>query len=120
MGQAFDETGKPMGDGAVGGSFREVLDKLERAHPDAAEYRLRHIVGSGAPDAPQVEMPRYRCHKEVQAVKISGIVNNNPIHRQDDDGARLLVPADPQYGAFLVSAEFMRKHDPKPGGYYVR
>jgi hypothetical protein len=39
MGQAFDKTGAFLGE-AQADSMREVLEKLERAHPDAAEVRI--------------------------------------------------------------------------------
>lgn len=39
MGQAFDETGRVLGE-ASGATLREVLDKLEQAHPEAAEIRI--------------------------------------------------------------------------------
>ncbi len=37
----------------------------------------------------QTPMPKYRCHKEVWALKIADVI------------------------------KYVRKHDPKPGGYYV-
>ena len=58
------------------------------------------------------EMPKYKSHKEVWALKIKFGVNQN-------DGSALLTPEDPDYAAFEVSAEYMAKHLPEPGGYYV-
>jgi hypothetical protein len=57
------------------------------------------------------EMPRYRCHKEVHALKIKGI-------EQRDDG-NYLVPDDARYAAFWLDPAFINKHNPQPGGYYV-
>lgn len=65
---------------------------------------------------PQVvrEMPKYRCHKEVHALKIAHIAA-----WQTDVGGGILTPAEPGYAPFSVSAEYMNKHNPQVGGYYV-
>jgi len=59
------------------------------------------------------EMPRYKCHKEVWALKLSGVA---PVNQ---DGTNWLYPEDKRYAGFLVSAEYMQKHKPTVGGYYV-
>lgn len=62
------------------------------------------------------EMPRYKSHKIVHALKIRNVI----VHKDDDpESPVLLIPEDPIYAAFRVDAEYARKHDPKPGGYYV-
>ena len=53
------------------------------------------------------EMPRYRCHKEVHALKIMLIEGNT------------ITPADEGYGSFQVSADYIFRHKPVIGGYYV-
>lgn len=58
------------------------------------------------------EMPRYRCHKEVHALKIKEVIV------QPANG-HMIVPEDPHYAAFQISNEFLEKHDPKAGGYFV-
>jgi len=59
---------------------------------------------------PNSEMPRYKCHKEAHALKISSLF--------DDGGTtRLLVEAP--FSPIEVSAAWVAKHDPKAGGYYV-
>lgn len=73
-------------------------------------------------DCGMMEMPRYKCHKEVWALKISGID-----HKENPDKTGCSVSAS--YGAFLhtedgfaaieVTPEFMIKHKPEVGGYYV-
>ena len=65
-----------------------------------------------------LEMPRYRCHKEVWALKIARVVDQNDLGSVDD-GARILEPADIGYGSIRVNRDWMLKHDPQPGGYYV-
>lgn len=59
-----------------------------------------------------VEMPKYRCHKQVHALKIRDL-------RTNPDGSIFIVPEESGYAPFEVSAEFVRKHQPQAGGYYV-
>lgn len=61
----------------------------------------------------QMEMPKYRSHKEVWALKIETITVL-------DDGSADIVPADERFGTFKVSKEYVDKHKPKKGGYYVQ
>jgi hypothetical protein len=65
------------------------------------------------------EMPRYACHKEVWALKINAI-------RQSDQptdsvgGSWLLDVEEPGYAPIEVShADYVLKHSPHAGGYYV-
>lgn len=60
-----------------------------------------------------IEMPKYKCHKEVWALKIKHIslADNN-------EGAEL-TPEEKDYAPFSVSQEYMDKHKPEIGGYYV-
>lgn len=58
------------------------------------------------------EMPRYRCHKEVQALKIDSV---NLLH----NGDAVIMPAAEGYPSFQVCAEWVNKHKPEAGGYYV-
>jgi hypothetical protein len=59
------------------------------------------------------EMPRYKCHKEVWALKLSGVAPQN------EDGSTWLYPENKIYAPFLVGAEYVKKHRPTVGGYYV-
>lgn len=69
------------------------------------------------------EMPKYQCHKQVWALKIGEIRH----HANPDESGRTaaasygatIKPTDPNYGEFDVPAEFMMKHKPVVGGYYV-
>lgn len=60
------------------------------------------------------EMPKYKCHKEVWALKIDSLKARVP-----DDGTLLLTPAEQGYAAFILDADFVAKHKPETGGYYV-
>lgn len=55
----------------------------------------------------EAELPRYRCHKEVHALKIARVAGT------------LLVPADPRFAPFDVPEGFVERHRPEAGGYYV-
>lgn len=57
------------------------------------------------------ELPKYHCHKEVQAVKIAEI--------QPNTFGWSIVPEDRRFDPFFVADEYFHKHKPKPGGYYV-
>jgi hypothetical protein len=64
------------------------------------------------------EMPKYRSHKTVWALKIASVVDpTNP--GDETDGSRVLTFEDSEYAPMRVAHAFVRKHDPKAGGYYV-
>jgi hypothetical protein len=68
-----------------------------------------------------VEMPRYRCHKEVWALQIAAIefdLDRKEPNEEGEEGATI-TPAEKGYAPFRVSAEYVRKHKPQVGGYYV-
>jgi hypothetical protein len=76
-------------------------------------------------------MPLYDCHKQVWALKIAAIEVVRPTIDQlqaildtkdtesDPIPGGIITPADHGFGAFFVSKEFMDKHNPQVGGYYV-
>jgi len=59
------------------------------------------------------ELPRYKCHKEVWALKIKKI---NQVHIE---GFATLHFEEDGYASVDVESEWKRKHDPQAGGYYV-
>ena len=103
MGEAYDRTGAFLG-AVEAESKREVFEKLQKHYADVAE------------------MPRYRCHKEVYALKIGSFEFDCDLARIQDretDGSVKFTPTDSRYAPIRLDADFMRKHNPKPGGYYV-
>lgn len=60
------------------------------------------------------EMPKYISHKTVWALKIKEV---QPVNA-DETGAYLDVEED-GYARIRVDADFMSKHSPEAGGYYV-
>lgn len=72
---------------------------------------------------PKREMPRYKCHKEVWALKIAAIAHKkNPDVTGQSASASygaVIEPTEFGYAPFEVSAEYVIKHRPEAGGYYV-
>jgi len=66
------------------------------------------------------EMPRYKCVKEVWALKIAEIKQDGEGENRETDGSAMITPADEGFAPFKVSAAYMNKHKPQVGGYYVR
>lgn len=65
------------------------------------------------------ELPKYKCYKEVWALKIKAIDRDNPGENQETDGSAMITPEDSRYAAFKVDHAYMSKHKPEVGGYYV-
>ncbi|ABM32319.1 Gp49 family protein [Paracidovorax citrulli] len=70
------------------------------------------------------ELPRYQSHKHVWALKIKDVAHNpNPdrtgLSCSSSYGA-MIYPEEQEYPPFEVSAEYVNKHRPQPGGYYVQ
>lgn len=60
------------------------------------------------------EMPLYKCHKEVRALKmVAGTAQ--------EDGSVIIQPADETFASFLADAEFGKRFNggPDDAGYYV-
>lgn len=64
----------------------------------------------------QTTMPRYQSHKKVWALKIASIA----IEVEGDTGTTIITPADEGFSPFVVNAEYVDKHKPHPGGYFVQ
>lgn len=75
------------------------------------------------------EMPRYKCHKEVWALKIKEII----YHAHEDPSVSIaefastdefqgghIMPEDDGYGPVPFDAAYYHKHKPEAGGYYVQ
>ncbi len=65
----------------------------------------------------QREMPQYKCHKEVWALKIKDIAHDTAV--SGGPNAATITPEGEGYGPFIVDAAYMAKHKPVVGGYYV-
>ena len=68
------------------------------------------------------EMPRYRSHKEVWALKIKTVELDSvkaQAENRETDGSATITPEEEGYAPFRVDHEYVRKHNPQAGGYYV-
>mgnify|MGYP006286778079 CR=1 FL=1 len=69
------------------------------------------------------ELPKYRSHKEVHALKIAHIEHlPNPDKSGQSAAASygaIITPEEDGYAPFEVSPEYIMKHRPQVGGYYV-
>ncbi len=70
-------------------------------------------------DGTIAEMPKYKCHKEVWALKISAIERSEGSPEQESDGSATLSFEDDGFAPIKVDWEYMCKHKPQAGGYYV-
>lgn len=58
------------------------------------------------------QLPAYKSHKTVWALKIRAIVPN-------PEGGFTITPNNPNFDPFTVSNDYWTKHNPHPGGYWV-
>ncbi len=73
-------------------------------------------------NAAQAEMPKYKCHKEVWALKIKEVqldVDEARKEGRETTGGAIIVPEDEGYAPFEVDSDYIHKHQPQSGGYYV-
>lgn len=71
-----------------------------------------------------IELPKYKCTKEVWALKIKDI-NKHEFLKDPKTGNRpdnyyTIVPENNRYMPFNVDENYWNKHQPKTGGYYVQ
>lgn len=60
------------------------------------------------------ELPLYQCHKKVRALQI------REIHRAPNgEPGAYIYPAEPGYAPFHVTEEWLKRHLPSAGGYFV-
>ncbi len=95
---------------------------------DIERQRQRNAAIPVDEPGPTVEMPRYKCHKEVWALKIKQVIKHahpDPLFNDamfeaspEFQGAHLFFE-DAGYGPVPVEANWYRKHNPEAGGYYV-
>ncbi len=106
-----------MGHPAATGDFADYEESSE------TQSIKEHNRTMSIADQTAMEMPRYACHKEVWALKISAIVLDSDLAQRDGnretDGSALLYPNEPGYAPVKVTHQYMRKHQPKIGGYFV-
>lgn len=90
--------------------MQEVSYSEQKAVEDFIKQRNPNITGNVQA---QAEMPKYLCHKQVWALKISAI-EFDAVHR-----CTRLIPVESGYAPVVVDQQWMAKHQPVAGGYYV-
>jgi len=68
------------------------------------------------------EMPKYKSHKIVHALKIKAIeLDTEKAFKEDreTDGGAIIIPIEEGYVPFKVEHAYISKHKPQVGGYYV-
>lgn len=68
------------------------------------------------------EMPKYKSHKEVWALKIDKIeldIDKASKENRETDGSAVLYPMEQGYATIRVDRAYYLRHSPKAGGYYV-
>lgn len=65
------------------------------------------------------QLPKYKCYKEVWALKIKEIKRDGEGENRETDGSATIIPEESQYAPFKVDHDYMFKHKPQVGGYYV-
>ena len=63
-------------------------------------------------------MPKYKCHKEVWALRIRNVYTKSE-PGQDHLESTFLSFMDDNYADIEVDEEYISKHLPQIGGYYV-
>lgn len=69
-----------------------------------------------------VEMPRYKCHKTVWALKIKHIeydYEKASSENRETDGSAMITPEEDGFAPFRVKSQYLNKHAPQVGGYYI-
>ena len=71
-----------------------------------------------------MNLPKYKCHKVVGALKIARISRNWGKEAHEGYATRVLtgavlIPTDDRYDPIMVAASYVTKHTPQSGGYYV-
>lgn len=57
------------------------------------------------------QLPQYQCHKKVWALKIKSI--------KAEPQGWTVTPEDEGFAPFVVDSDYVKKHNPRAGGYYV-
>lgn len=67
----------------------------------------------------EAEMPRYKSHKEVRALKIRHVEYDKAPEGQDRSAWLRLTFVEPQYAPIKIPPEMFARYEPVVGDYYV-
>ena len=71
----------------------------------------------------QIEMPKYKSHKSVWALKIKEISFDSDLAKKENretTGCATITPEEKGYVPFEVNCQYVHKHKPEVGGYFVQ
>lgn len=89
------------------------------SNADAVALGMGPITDARDKPSIQTEMPKYECHKRVWALKIKAIRQTDG-ESNFEGGSWLLDVEEPGYAPIEVShRDYVLKHSPYAGGYYV-
>ena len=103
----------------------QCCDDCDCLEPNLSfEDQVKNLSKKSEPEIHGVsmEMPKYKCIKDVLALKIKSIVFDSDLAAQsgrETDGSATFTPEDDRFAPIKLSAEFVHKHKPVKGGYYV-
>lgn len=100
---------KSVDNGQVSDKFEEMVKKLSAKNETEV-----HCVS--------MELPKYKCIKDVWALKIKSIVFDSDLAHQEKretDGSATFTPEDDRFAPIPLPSEYVHKHKPVEGGYYV-
>ena len=97
------------------GKREEFLDSMSKQEPQQTPAQQEKRGNMSVAMSP---MPKYKCHKEVWALKIKEVVENTP-PSETPQAAQILLVFD-RFAPMPISNEFYAKHNPQKGGYFVR
>lgn len=99
--------------------FKEISMK-DRMAEFQKRFRAQDEAQAAASSGASRPMPRYKCHKEVWALKIRDIqqspANQVALHLGGD---WVITPEEEAYAPFPIGHEWYAKHKPQVGGYFV-
>lgn len=102
---------------------QEFISEREEKSLDNQKDWLRKMEGViGAKKEVIKQMPKYKCIKEVWALKIKSIVFDSDLAREagrTTDGTAIITPEGCSYAPIKLDASYVDKHKPEAGGYYV-
>lgn len=78
---------------------------------------MKEVTDLGCTATPM--LPEYQSHKKVWALKIKAIKRDGEGENRDSDGSAIITPEEHGYDPFEVDAEYIHKHKPQVGGYFV-
>ena len=115
MEQAFDATGK-----VFGGAYDETEMPKYRCHKDVWALKIMEIRQHVLPEPRNSKLDKALDREEPIEILPNGCIIGSAGALLICDGIELLSPSPPPSDvAIWVSYEYVRKHQPRIGGYYV-